>query len=224
MASSDASFDPTLICRALREGDENEAARVLSAGSRVSELRISKFEQDYQPLAAVLLGLFGPAMVLALLAFLRLEVLGIWWIPTTLGVFGLAFAVVMYGSARFGRKGPHEVHIDADTGRVELDGEEVASLAEFYAPRLVRDQEVTLSTAVTEERKRVSVVYAERTNADPFQLFTYPVTYQLQARMPEIADHLNALITEYNYRTEVRRWLDERTAGQAPYRRPESSP
>ncbi len=224
MAKSDAAFDSALVYRAFRAGEEDAAARLLSHGPRVPPLEISKFEQDYHPLAAVLGGLGSILLAATIVVFVKVEMLSSWSILAGIVVAGVAVAALLFAEARFTSYSPKHVHIDAETGRVELDGAEVASLPDFFAPRVVDDQVITFGTAVTEGTRLMTVVYAERTNADPFQLFTYPVTYQLQARMPEIADHLNALITEYNYRKEVRRWLDERTTDPAPYRRPESSP
>lgn len=222
MEEPDESFEVSPVCRVFQGGDEGEAERLLRNGPRVPALRITKFEQDHQPLVALLVGLVPPVGVLSLIGFVRPDVLAIWWIPTLAGSFGIVFSTAMAVGARYGRNAPKEVHIDADTGNVQLDGEVVGSLAEFYAPRLLRDEWITIRTAITEERKKTTLIYVERVNADPFQLFTYPVAIQIRDRLPQIADHLNALITEYNYRQDVRRWLEEREAGQAPYRRPEA--
>lgn len=212
---------PPLRVRSFIAGEEELAKALVTSPPRTPPLRISKFEQDHQPALAIGLGLFTFLGVFAMVGFLD----GPELTPTFWGIlvgFSVLMSTGMAVVARYGRNAPKEVCIDADTGDVRLDGEVVGSLADFYAPRLLTDEWITVRTAITEERTRTRLIYVERVNADPFKLFAYPVTVQLRNRLPAIADHLNALIAEYNYRQDVRRWLEQREAEQAPYRRSEA--
>ena len=133
---------------------------------------------------------------------------GVFAFSVALGVLGWLSSRMMFGSA-----GP--LRVCGHEGVIELGGRRVATFDDLGVPRL---HEVMCEWPLRfglKQRATLSSVVMDRGEADPLVLFGRNTNPRIERRLPEIADHINALLLEHHYRNRVRRWLELREADRS---------
>ena len=218
MARKSASSHDALVHRPFEPGEEDEARVFLAGRPRVRDLVISR--QALRPRTA--LGMFVFVFVtffvgLSFFNFVQLFETGEPLLGSYPGVFAFSVALGMFGwlSTRivFGSAGP--LLVCGHDGVIELGGRRVASFDDLGCPRL-EDVQCQWSVRLDLTQKAVlpSVVMG-RGDGEPLVLFGRNTNPRIERRLPEIADHINALLLEHHYRNRVRRWLELRDADQS---------
>jgi hypothetical protein len=219
------SSSVALVHRAFDPGEEDEARALLAARPRVRDLVISR--EALRPRSARGMFVFMFAIFFCVASVMNYVLFsmaaerilgsypGIFAISVAIGAFGWLSGRIVFGSA-----GP--LLVCGHDGFIELGGRRVASFDELGVPRLDEVHcEWTLRLDMKQKGTLPSVVM-DRGDGEPLVLFGRNTNPRIVRRLPEIAEHINALLLEHHYRNRVRRWLDRREADRdtaSAYRR-----
>ncbi len=142
---------------------------------------------------AITLGLLGDVLYITL--------------PVGLGV--MVFVVAGFVFTTFAARNCSPLVVSGERAHITLRGQEMGSFHEFGLPRLVwfnrlREMDHTVM--------ELPAIWIDRGDETPVILFPLEVPRELLLRLPELANHINAMLAEYQERAVVEQWLRKREA------------
>ncbi len=181
-------------------GQEEEARAYLSGAREVPDLRISKEELRPRVFRSIFLPALLQLAVIGLVVMVGVVLIyeepwsTVWAVagsvPAVAGLLGLMSRILLRGQS---------LHVSGQRGTVSLGGKPVAVFEELGVPSFARSPNGL-------------VIALRRRTGNALLLFNTTLAESTYRRLPEYADHINALLAEYHQRQAVERWLAAREA------------
>ena len=192
-----------------REGEEHLARAALERTPAVPSLEFGATDFRFSERAGVTLLRttiwVGPLVGAGLLALGILD--WAWWSLGAL-VFAILFPpVVLEFVHHVTRSRPSSIEISAKRQLILVDHEPLARFDDLGVPRLVLHRR-----KLGEEMWETPAIAMEHRVGPDVILFDFPFPRELLARLPQIADHINAIFVEHEQRKAIREWLERREA------------
>lgn len=192
-----------------REGEEHLARSVLEHPPFVSGLKFVShdFKSSERPGLILFYRMLwvGPLLGVVLLGLGVLD-----WEWSSLGamVFAILLPPVMVEIAEhFSQQPRPSIEISPERKLILIDNESVARFNDLGVPRLV-----LLRRKIGADVWESPAISMEHRVGPDVILFDFRVPRELLARLPQIAEHVNAIFVEHEQREAIREWLDAREA------------